>query len=79
MSVLLGAIESKTYSNANLHKFLSKLKEQDFNGSRTKKSIKSKAKKFLEEKNYDDYETFSINGEKHFIHSALISLIYDNI
>jgi len=79
MSILLGAIEPKNYIDSSLHKFLSTLKEDDFKGSKTKVSIRNKAKKFLEKGNYQYGEAFRINGEKYDVHNSLLALIYDEI
>lgn len=59
----------------DLKVFLSKLKGEDFKGTQTKKSLKSKAEQFLCASAYEEYEKF--NGLD--IHNCLLCLIYDAV
>jgi len=58
-----------------LKNFLDSLKEEDFRGSKTKRSIQSKAKTFLNSGSYEYAETY-----KGFdIHNSLLCLLYSEI
>ena len=58
-----------------LQRFLDSLTEDDFMGSKTKKSIRNKAISFLGSSHYSVYESY-----KGFdIHNSLLCLIYDQI
>ena len=84
MSIFLGGIYkevAKGYVNPSLVKFISKLKEEDIRGRLTKPYLKAKAKKFLKERDYDDYATIynaDFNGKLE-VHDTLLLLIYDYI
>lgn len=58
-----------------LDKFLNSIKEGDFKGSKTKKSLKDKAESFLNSGYYVEYESY--NG--YDVHNLLLCLIYDEV
>jgi hypothetical protein len=69
---------------SQLKKFLSGLKESDFNGSNTAPVIKEQAEKFLNSDAYkynESYKKADIYGEigTYDVHGSLLCLIYDEI